>query len=192
MIRLLETYKKVFKSPLFSLFMIAYTAIAVFYFYRIQERRNMEEVNLIQRDLQERIIQLNEMIKDKNELAIRNQYSFMKNMEIRDTLLDKTDKGNIERMIEYADFAIQKKDFEYAEKFYEDANQTYNYSITHYYLGKLYYRQNNIDDAIREFRTAISLDKKEFYPEYRFYLAILLHEINNESESKKYIKNYLE
>lgn len=190
---ILEKYRSLFNKPIFWLIMVIYVIVITIYtykgFFEKNQKEELEKINL-------RLTQTQaELEKNKNLLqkvnSVDRQFGFLKKLEFREDSINKDDKDNLLRALDYADFAITKHDYKYAEQFYLDANQKVNSSVGHYYLGRLYYIQGLLEKAEAEWRKAISIDQNNRYPEIRFYLGILLHELNKDNESKQLLNKFL-
>lgn len=95
-------------------------------------------------------------------------------------------------LIDYASFAVEKRDYAHAERMYRDALAVLDTAAVRYYLGRLAYFQANLSGTETEWRSAIDQDESELYPELRLYLGLALHEQGRQRESLQAISRYVE
>jgi tetratricopeptide (TPR) repeat protein len=117
--------------------------------------------------------------------------SFLRNLEFQETWRNDESRAEILRLLDYADFAIQKDDYSRARKLYEEASQIQDTLSVPYYLGRLSYMQGDLSESEANWRQVIKLDAKAQYPEIRLYLGITLYEMGREREGKEVLRDYL-
>jgi len=188
---LTEKYRKLFKSPIFFLFMAVYSAGAIVYVTYTQEKKRKTEISLQKAKLEREIDKLQMLINENHTLKIKHNSTLFKDIEIRDSLDVKGEQANFKRILEYAQFALDKEDYEYAERFYQDGINSYKSSVANYYLARLYYIQNKLKMSEIELNKAILKDSKNIYPEYNFYLAVINFELDKRTVSKDLLREYL-
>lgn len=116
---------------------------------------------------------------------------FIRNLEFHEQWKDEHSRTEILRLMEFADFAVQKDDFLRARRLYEEAAQVQDTLSVPYYLGRLAYIQGDLSEAEASWRQVIKADSELHYPEIRLYLGVTLYEMGREREGKEYLKDYL-
>ncbi|MBI1829288.1 MAG: tetratricopeptide repeat protein [Thaumarchaeota archaeon] len=61
------------------------------------------------------------------------------------------------RLIEHATFAVEKGDYEYAQNIYEQSIQVHKTALAYYYLARLNWIQNNIEEAEKQTEKATDI-----------------------------------
>lgn len=147
-------------------------------------------------ELELRILDLQTELDKRDEIidALTNRkgaYSLYKDLTFEESWETEENRVTIQRLLEYADFAIEKEDYPYAEQVYQEALQIQETLSVHYNLGRLYYLQGNLTEAESEWKSVLELDSRGQYPEVRFYLGVLQHEKGSEDESNNNLSEYL-
>jgi tetratricopeptide (TPR) repeat protein len=148
-------------------------------------------------ELQERIIELQTEIERKNSIIDtlnkrEDALSLIKTIEFDENWKTEENKESIQRLFEYAAFAIEKEDYQYAEDIYIETLQMQETLSAHYNLGRLYYMKGDLRSTKTEWEYVINLDQAGKYPKVRLYLGIINFELGNEDDGNNYLSEYLE
>lgn len=196
--RLFQFYRRMLKkNPFLTLVaVVAYITMLVSLFIPRPPLSSYWNRITGRQELETRILELQEQLDRKDEiidtLTKRTRASSVqKDLTFEETWETEENRANVLRLLDYADFAIEKEDYSYAERVYREASQIQETLSVHYYLGRLYHLQGDLTDSEVEWKRAIELDPQRRYPEVRFYLAILLYEMGNEKESTNFLEEYL-
>jgi tetratricopeptide (TPR) repeat protein len=118
------------------------------------------------------------------------QSDFLKPLKFDEKWRDERARETVGRLIEYAEFAMSKNDFEHAERFYSEANEVQPTVSIPYYEGRLAYRRGNLQRAEAKWLEAIKRDPDRKYPDLRLYLGVLYYQLGRAGEAKQYLKNF--
>lgn len=120
------------------------------------------------------------------------QPTIFKDLTFDETWADEGQRAAVTRLLEYAAFAAQKQDYQYADRLYGEALAIQRSPSVLYYFGRNAYFQGDFRKTEALWRDAISLDSTGKYPELRFYLAIVLHEMGNRQDAVELMIKYLD
>jgi tetratricopeptide (TPR) repeat protein len=191
----LRVYKRLFfQRPYMSaIVFVAYTIGIAFYWRApiIAAFRAPTEVT----ELRKRVLDLEGQRQQQDELlatltARTVQSDFLKPLKFEERWRDERARETVGRLIEYAEFAISKNDFEHAERFYNEANQVQPTIAIPYYEGRLAYRRADLQRAETKWLEAIKRDPEHKYPDLRLYLGILYYQMGRVGEAKQYLKSF--
>ena len=167
----LTPFLQIAQKPLFWFILAVYLLSIVVFIYKPLIQKSIDSEL---RFASARITDL-EFSLEKSEQLISlckknyKSYGFLNLIEFRETNLIDQERKKLLRLFEFAEFAIEKEDFVYAEKLYLEANNTYNSAYGYYLIGRLYYISGALDKAESAWQNAIEIDSELFYPEIRFY-----------------------
>jgi len=119
-----------------------------------------------------------------------SQAEFLKPLKFEETWRDERAKQTVGRLVEYAEFAISKNDFEHAQRFYTEANEVQPTLTVPYYEGRLAYRRGDLQRAETKWLEAIKRDPGRRYPDLRLYLGVLYYQTGRLDEAKAYLGSY--
>jgi len=173
----------------------AYSIFSVFFLFR-SELTNAWETVIGRRGAQQRIRMLESILEKQQQitetLASREKKpSFLRNLEFEEDWKSDHNRTEVLRLLDYADFALQKEDYARAKRMYEEAAQIQQTLTVPYYLGRLAYLQGDLAEAESNWRQVVNADTKNRYPEVRLYLGVALYELGREREAKAAFKEYL-
>lgn len=190
-------YTSFFKRKPFwgFLILLIYIFFAVWVFFRseiadtFKYAKEGKQLSIQIKDLEE-IVRSKDLIIDT--LTRRSKTaSFIKNLDFNEKWQSEKTKIEIERLLEYAAFALRKNDSKRAERLYKEAESIQETLSSNYNLGALYYFEGQLESTIRAWEKFITIDSGIKYPIVRFYLSIAYHEKGNNDKSIKILKNYL-
>lgn len=200
--KVLDIYKRQltshpFITVTFFLFYLLLTLQFIFKVNLIEKWRMLwkgDEIKVMQ---EQRISELQSKVEQQDKIIEvltkrEREYSFLRKLEFQEDWKAEDNRNNVLRILDYADFAIQKQDYSRAEQLYLEADKIQETLTVPYYRGRLAYIQGNLPAAESQWKRVISLDRQGRYPEVRLYLAIALYEIGKGSESKAFLKEYLD
>lgn len=192
-ITLIDMYRRILSKPYSWIIIFIYiVGIITYLVYPNIGKGQLSEVESLKLRLKNTQLELDNNKQLIYELSDKDRrFGFLRKIEIRDEKITGQQKAEVSRLIEYAEFALGKEDFKYAEQFYNEANNSVETSIGHYYLGRLFYIQGITEKAEIEWMKAIKLDENFRYPELRFFISILLYELGKDKDSKEYLEQYL-
>ncbi|MGH9714225.1 MAG: tetratricopeptide repeat protein [Candidatus Acidiferrales bacterium] len=145
------------------------------------------------RELRMRVLDL-EMQRRQQDLLLATltartpQADYLKPLKFEENWRDEHTRETIGRLVEYAEFALSKNDFEHAERFYTEASEMQPTITIPYYEGRLAYRRGDLQRAEVKWLEAIKRDPEGKYPDLRLYLGILYYQIGRASEAKQYFE----
>lgn len=147
--------------------------------------------------LRERIRSFQEMEAEKDAIISRLTQSrdgspLFRQLKFDEAWKNDEAKININRLLEYAAFAISKDDFTHARRLYDDASQIQETISVHYYQGRLAYLEGNLKHTINSWTSAVKLDTDRKYPILRLYLGIVFYEMGDDVGANRFIKEYSE
>ncbi len=116
------------------------------------------------------------------------QAEFLKPLKFEERWRDERTKQTVSRLVDYAEFAISKNDFERAERFYSEANQAQPTLTIPYYEGRLAYRRGDLQRAETKWLEAIKRDPEQRYPDLRLYLGVLYYQLGRVDEARTYLR----
>jgi tetratricopeptide (TPR) repeat protein len=187
----LEIYKKLFvKHRWFFVFsMVLYLAFVGFYFWKT----GIVSWPSRQKELQKRVLDLEEQLHERDQVVATlttraGQVEFLKPLKFDERWQDDHSRETVGRLVEYAEFAITKNDFERAEGFYKEANDIQPTITVPYYRGRLAYRQGDLQRAEALWLEAIKRDPDNKYPDLRLYLGVLYYQIGRAREAQHYLR----
>lgn len=196
--RLFQFYILIFREHplLLLLFVVAYLIIVTFVFWGqrivtlLQAPQQVEHLQLRTIELQTQL-EAQKKVLERLSQTTREPTIFR---ELQFTEQWKTDQARIQvtRLLEYADFAISKEDYQHAEKLYREAGEIQPTVSVPYYQGRLNYMQGDLEAAKSKWTEAIQADPEMKYPELRFYLGLIHYELNEDDESKELLRLYLQ
>jgi tetratricopeptide (TPR) repeat protein len=173
----------------------AYTGFLLFFVFRSELRKTWETV-AGKREAEQRIKMLEAILEKQQVITAtltsrENKSSLLRNLEFKENW--KTDRNRTEtlRLLEYANFALEKEDYPRAKRMYEEAAQIQPTLSVPYYLGRLAYLQGDLSEAESNWRQVVNADTKKQYPEVRLYLGMTLYEMGREREAKDFFREYL-
>lgn len=140
-------------------------------------------------DLSDRLARQQDIIDVQSRRT--RQSSFLRKIDFDENWATEKSRLRIMRLLDYAEFALEKEDYRYAERLYQEASEIQQTITVPYYKGRLNYLLGDLEGAEAEWREAIRLDDKGRYPELRLYLAISLYEMDKDNETKKLLKEIL-
>lgn len=103
---------------------------------------------------------------------------------------DSSKEAEINRIFEYANFAMSKDDYKRAKSLYEEAQVIQTTFLAQYYLGMLDYIEGDLNSCIKKWSTIVESAQDRF-PNLRFHLAIVLYEAGESERSMKYLLEYI-
>lgn len=148
------------------------------------------------RDLRLRIQRM-EMKGERDDAVIdvlrqrMRKVSFLKDLTFDEKWKSDETRTTVLRLLEYAQFALEKSDFSYAKGVYQDAAKVQPTLSVPYYLGRLHYLEGDLVSAESEWTTVIAADPQGKYPDLRLYLGILKYELGKKDESNTLLQEYL-
>jgi tetratricopeptide (TPR) repeat protein len=146
-------------------------------------------------ELRKRVLDLEAQRQQQDQLvatltARTTQADFLKPLKFDEPWRDERARETVGRLIEYAEFAIAKNDFEHAERFYREANEVQPTVAIPYYEGRLAYRRGDLQRAEAKWLEAIKRDPQRKYPDLRLYLGVLYYQMGRVGEAKQYLKSF--
>jgi tetratricopeptide (TPR) repeat protein len=146
-------------------------------------------------ELRKRVLDLETQRQQQDQLiatltARTTQVDFLKPLKFDERWRDERARETVGRLIEYAEFAIAKNDFEHAERFYREANDVQPTVSIPYYEGRLAYRRGDLQSAEAKWLEAIQRDPERKYPDLRLYLGVLYYQLGRVGEAKRYLKSF--
>lgn len=143
--------------------------------------------------LKERLATLSRSLTEltSKEISRSKESRLFRNLEFKEKWQDDKTRTEILRLIDYARFAEEKNDYQYARRFYEEANRLQETSAVTYFLGRNAYLQGDLADVEAKWRKVIEWDKHLTYPEMRLYLALILYEEHKDNEAIGLMADYL-
>jgi tetratricopeptide (TPR) repeat protein len=193
---ILSTYKRIVSQhPLvFSLSAVFYVTIVAVWVVR----QPLMEYLLApheEADLRARVVELEDLRRQQDQLlstftSRTTQAEFLKPLKFEERWRDDRARETVGRLVEYAEFAISKNDFEHAERFYSEANEVQPTITIPYYEGRLAYRRGDFQRAETKWLEAIKRDTERKSPDLRLYLGILYYQMGRLDEAKKYLRDF--
>lgn len=185
---LFDTYRQFVQShkTTIAFAMVAYAAISLGMPLYLRQR---EESML----LKQRVAALDRSLaalSGKEPSRIQTAKLF-RNLEFKEQWQDDKARAEILRLIDYARFAEEKADYEYASRFYEEANKIQETHTVTYFLGRDAYLQGELTRAEMYWRKILAADPQNHYPEMRLYLALILYEQRKDSEAASLLEAYV-
>ena len=192
---LASSYARLFRKPLVVAFMVVYLLFSVGLVLKpVLITKWAEVTGNARTEAQLKALEL-ELQKQRTiaeTLTTRlKKASFLRNLEFQEPWKNDQSRAEILRLLDYADFAIQKDDYPRARKLYEEAAQIQDTLSVPYYLGRLCYIQGDLSEAEANWKQVIKVDSTGQYPEIRLYLGITLYEMGREREGKEAFREYL-
>jgi tetratricopeptide (TPR) repeat protein len=171
-----------------------YVVFIVFFFWRSPITawlRSPAEVP----ELRKRVLDLEAQRQQQDQLlaaltSTTLESDFLKPLKFDERWRDDRARETVGRLVEYAEFAISKNDFEHAARFYSEADEVQPTLTIPYYEGRLAYRRGNLQRAEAKWLEAIKRDPEDKYPELRLYLGILYYQLGRIAEAKQYLKSF--
>jgi tetratricopeptide (TPR) repeat protein len=191
-------YKQLFSKHPFVVIatFFLYGSLAFYYFVRSdlaakwQLRSPDREIMEAQlQSLQQKLDQQDKVIDTLTKRT--KESSFIRKLSFEESWKSDDNRANILRILEYADFAIEKEDYRRAESLYLEGDRVQPTLSIPYYLGRLYYIKGDLQGTERQWKKFIAVDSRGKYPEVRLYLAIVLYEMSKQDESKDLMRAYL-
>ncbi len=186
---------KLYKKPFYIFFTLIYTIFAAVYFYKseivdtFKYVKDGKQLRLQIKELEQEVVDKDLII---NTFTRRSSTaSFIKDLNFDEKWQSEKNKIEIERLLEYAAFALRKNDSQRAERLYKEAESIQETLSSNYNLGALYYYEGQLGSAISVWERFITIDSNSKYPIVRFYLSIVYHEKGNNEKSIKLLKDYL-
>jgi tetratricopeptide (TPR) repeat protein len=147
------------------------------------------------KELQKRVLDLEAQRQQQDQViatltARATQTDFLKPLKFQERWRDDRARETLSRLVEYAEFAISKNDFEHAERFYNEANDVQPTVTIPYYQGRLAYRRGDLQRAEVMWLEAIKRDPDRKYPDLRLYLGVLYYQMGRFSEAKRYLSSF--
>lgn len=173
----------------FGIGMAVYIGIGAGYpLYQLQKTQQIK--------LEDRIVYLEEKLNVQRLVSTRlasidRRSELFKDIAFQEKWESEEVKAEVQRLLEYAEFASKKKDYSRALDFYKEANQIQETLASHYYAGRTSYLSGNLESTEKEWKLALALDSSIRYPEMRFYLGVILHEMGKIQESRELLSEYL-
>jgi len=146
-------------------------------------------------ELRERVTELESQRKQQDQLVMMltagtNQADFLKPLKFDERWRDERSQEAVGRLVNYAEFAISKSDYDHAELFYNEASQFQPTVTIPYYEGRLAYRKGDLSGAEEKWLEAVKQDPNGEYPDLRLYLGILYYQMGRVGEAKQYLKYF--
>ena len=192
-----DIYTRIFKRrPIFFILTtLIYTIFIIWFFFR-SEIKDALMYSTEGKQLSIQIKELEDQIRNKDlildTLTRRSKTaSFIKDMDFQEKWESEKNKIEIERLLEYAAFALRKNDPGRAERLYNESESIQETLSSNYSLGALYYFEGQLESTISAWERFIRIDSKNNYPIVRFYLSIAYHEKGNDAKSIQLLKAYL-
>jgi len=147
------------------------------------------------KELQKRVLDLEAQRQQQDQViatltARATQTDFLKPLKFDERWRDDRARETVGRLVEYAEFAIAKNDFEHAGRFYNEANDVQPTVTIPYYQGRLSYRRGDLQRAEAMWLEAIKRDPDRKYPDLRLYLGVLYYQMGRASEAKRYLRSF--
>ncbi len=187
LIRLLRKKPYIFIST-----MVVYIGIIGFYI-TLREKQNI--VTSIRYKAEREIVDLKEEIERQkniiNSLTISRKIPVVfRPINFTEDWEDDSKEAEINRIFEYANFAMSKEDYKRAKSLYEEAQVIQTTFQAQYYLGMLDYIEGDLNSCIKKWSTIVESAQDRF-PNLRFHLAIVLYEDGESERSMKYLLEYM-
>lgn len=193
--KLFDFYIKLLKErpAWLSVLVAGYIMAFVMYFFFLQrqrlERELKKDVSMIMVELENENADLKKLVATLSEA--RGQPRLFKPITFEETWENNEKKKEVQRILEYADFALSKDDIKRAMVLYEEALTVQETFSAKYALGRLEYLSGNINSCVQHWSQIIEADTEGLYPLLRFYLAVAFHEQGQEKQSREYLQKYL-
>lgn len=126
-----------------------------------------------------------------DSLIAGNTPTIFKPVSFEENWENDSNKTEIKRIFEYAEFAMSKNDYKRARSLYKEAQTTQNTYEAEYSLGLISYFERNLESCIQTWKQLVDKDEVRQFPIVRFYLAVVLYEAGHHDESMKYLQDYL-
>src|SRR6266446_2471082 len=194
--RILNIYKLAFSRYrfLFIVTAVVYLAFFVVFFAKgslVEFFRATFEV----KQLRTRVLELETERHQQEQLLATlssrtSQADFLKPLKFEEKWRDEAARQNVSRLVDYAEFAVSKNDYEHAERFYSEADNIQPTVTIPYYEGRLAYRRGDLQLAEAKWLEAIKRDSGNKYPDLRLYLGLLYYQMGRSGEAQQFLKNY--
>jgi tetratricopeptide (TPR) repeat protein len=188
-------YKQIFYRHR-NLFVI--TSVCYILFLAILFRSQVSAFILAPRqalELRNRVLDLEAQRQEQERIlstltARTTQADFLKPLKFDEKWRDEHARETVGRLVEYAEFALSKNDFEHADRFYTEAGEVQPTITIPYYQGRLAYRRGDLQRAEAKWLEAIKRDPERKYPDLRLYLGVLYYQLGRTAEAKQYLKSF--
>jgi len=145
------------------------------------ERRIMT----LERRIEEQKAVIDSFVGSRGLPTIFRQIHFEENWQ------DTSKRAEVQRLSDYAHFAISKADYARAKTLFEEAESVQQTVEAEYYLGLLSYVQRDLNSCTTRWSSLVEKDKDAQFPDLRFYLAVVLYEAGDSKRSLAYLAEYV-
>lgn len=190
----LRVYKKLFsRYPYITGLVVVGYIVAFIAFGNWRDMRDRIRALSHAKELQARILDLEMQRRQQDEIlaalasAKGSQAEFLKPLKFADEWRDDRSRQEVGRLVDYAEYAMSKNDFDHAERFYQEADRLQPTVTIPYYEGRLAYKRGDLRKAESEWLEAIKRDPEGRYPDLRLYLGILYYQLGRTTEARSYI-----
>ena len=171
----------------------AYLILAAGYFL-VRQKTQMEyawraETRMLMHDFQDREETLERAVDSLSRS--RGNPRFIKSIAFDEEWESSRKQVEVQRLLEYAEFAESKDDVKRAKALYEEALTVQSTLGAKYALGRLGYASGDIANCLQHWEALIKEDGTGRYPLLRFYTGIVLHEHGQDAESAEMLAEYL-
>ena len=180
----------------YSAMLVVYTLIATSYLTTRGSILELIRAPRERRELQTRVLHLEAELQQQRQLVsslgTRSQdIEFLRPLRFEESWQSEKSQASVSRLLEYAEFALSKNDYETAERFYSDAAAVQPTITVPYYQGRLAYRRGDLQKAETKWLEAIRLDRTNRYPDLRLYVGILYYRLGRVTDAQLYLSQYL-
>lgn len=189
-----EFYRSLFsRHPFVTAFVIlGYAFVASFLLLRSEFMKPFIDRDITEAridELEKRISQQDAVIQILTKRS--KSVSFFRDLDFEENWKTDENRDTILRLLEYANFAIQRADYSRAESLYLEASQIQETISVPYYRSRMYYVQGDLQSAELQLRRVIELDKLSKYPDVRLYLGIVLYQMGKEKDGREYLRDFV-
>jgi tetratricopeptide (TPR) repeat protein len=144
-------------------------------------------------ELQRRVLDLDAQLRQQQQIAAAllsakgSQADFLKPLKFRERWGDDRSRAEIDRLVDYGEYAMSKNDFDHAQRFYEEADKVQPTVTVPYYEGRLAYKRGDLQKAESEWLEAIKRDPDNRFPDLRLYLGVLYYQLGRTTEANRFI-----
>lgn len=154
----------------------------------INAPRRLRELREENSGIRQYVLELEDIISRLDSTRVDS--TLFRGLNMSDPYTNDATKNSISRLVEYAEFAISKNDYERAEGLFVEANQIQPTVGVAYQQGRLAYFRGNLKRTVERWQAAISLDSDRLNIELRLYLGIVLHELGRYEDGDQLILEY--
>ena len=185
-------YVRMFKRrPLLVLVVaVAYISTAGGYLVWMETRKATIRENEFRKRVEDTLRDLSRERQIVDRLTTTGSFSYLKDIHCEEHWQSPESKARTERLLEYAKFASDKRDYDMAHNLLIEASTTQRSFSASYGLARILYARGDLEGADKKLAELIEMDSGNKYPALRLYRALLNGELGRNDEARNLLAKF--